>query len=178
MSRIVGTNGPAMAVDRTYVEGAPKVMLMHAWADRLELHELVEKVAKTCKQLKVDRLLIENKASGISVSQEMRRLYSNENYAVQLCDPKSQDKLSRLYSVQHLFAEGLVYAPDRSWADMVITQVGQFPKGRRDDLVDTVSQAIKHLRDQGLLIMAEEHQADIEAQKVYPGGQPPPLYPA
>ncbi len=178
MSRIVGTNGHAMAVDRTYVEGAPKVMLMHAWADRLELHELVEKVAKTCKQLKVDRLLIENKASGISVSQEMRRLYSNENYAVQLCDPKSQDKLSRLYSVQHLFAEGLVYAPDRSWADMVITQVGQFPKGRRDDLVDTVSQAIKHLRDQGLLIMAEEHQADIEAQKVYPGGQPPPLYPA
>jgi len=116
------------------IDGLPRVMLMTAFQDRLELHNLVTKVGDTCRRLKVDRLLIENKASGISVAQEIRRIYGHEEFAVQLVDPRGQDKLARLYSVQHLFAEEMIYAPDRAWADMVITQVGQFPKGRNDDL--------------------------------------------
>jgi predicted phage terminase large subunit-like protein len=152
-------------------------MLMHAWQSRLELHELVEKVARTCNSLKVDKLLIENKAAGISVHQEIRRLYANERWSVQLQDPKSQDKLARLYSVQHLFAEGIVWAPDRSWADMVITQVGQFPKGKHDDLVDTVSQALRHLRELGLLTRSSERLHELEMQKQYPQ-KSIPLYPA
>ena len=176
-TRVMDYNGRPMYVDRTYQEGAPKVMLMHAWQARLELHELVEKVASTCRSLKVDKLLIENKAAGISVAQEIRRLYNTERFGVQLQDPKSQDKLSRLYSVQHLFAEGLIHAPDRTWADMVITQVGQFPKGKHDDLVDTVSQGLRHLRETGLLVRAPERLAELESMKSYPGGRQPPLYP-
>ena len=128
---MINSDGRAMYVEREYVEGAPRVMLMHAWQERLELHDLVEKVARTAKALKIDKLIIENKAAGHSVAQEIRRLYGNEPFAVQLHDPKSQDKLSRLYSVQHLFAEGLIFAPDRAWAEMLITQVGQFPKGKQ-----------------------------------------------
>lgn len=176
-TRVMDANGRPMYVDRTYSEGAPKVMLMHAWQARLELHELVEKVASTCRSLKVDKLLIENKAAGISVAQEIRRLYNSESFGVQLQDPKSQDKLSRLYSVQHLFAEEIIYAPDRTWADMVITQVGQFPKGKHDDLVDTVSQALRHLREIGLLVRAPERLAELESIKSYPSRQPP-LYPS
>ena len=83
-------------------------------------------------------LLVENKASGHSVAQELRRVYGYDEFAVQLIDPKGVDKLARLYSIQHLFAEGLIYAPDRSWADAVITQAAQFPRAKHDDLVDTV----------------------------------------
>jgi len=154
------------------------VMLMHAWSERLAFHELLGKVADTCRLLKVDKLLVENKAAGISVSQELRRVYNNEKYAIQLSDPKSMDKLSRLYAVQHIFADGTVYAPDRAWADMVITQVGQFPKGKHDDLVDTCSMGLKHLRELGLLSRAPERAAEIESKKIYPRGQDAPLYPA
>src|SRR5690606_10728650 len=87
--------------------GAPKIMLMNAWQDRLALHELVEKVAKTCNRFKVDRLLIESKASGISVAQEIRRLHSGYGWGVQLIDPGRQDKIARAYSVQGLFADGM-----------------------------------------------------------------------
>ena len=159
-------------------EQAPKVMMMHAWQGRFELHELVEKVARTCRGMKVDKLLIENKAAGISVAQEMRRLYGNENFAVQLFDPKSQDKLSRLYSVQHLFAEGMIYAPEKEWARMVMTQVGQFPRGKHDDLVDTVSMALRHMREMGLLSRVPERLAELESMKTYPGKQVAPLYPS
>jgi predicted phage terminase large subunit-like protein len=155
---------------------APKVMMMFAWKERFELHKLVEKVADTCTKLKVDLLLIESKAAGHSVAQEVRRLYANERFGVQLFDPKSQDKLSRLFSIQHLFAEGIVYAPDRKWADMVITEVAQFPYGKHDDLTDTVSQAMRHMRDNGLIARAPERAAELEELKRYRGHQEP-LYP-
>ncbi len=155
----------------------PIVMLMSAWEERLALHELVIKTGTTCQKLKVDLLVIEDKAAGHSVAQELRRLFGNESFGVQLIDPRSMDKLSRLYSVQHLFAEGMIHAPDRVWADMVITQVGQFPKGKHDDLVDTVSQGLRKLRDMGLLVRAPERLAEIEAAKRY-ARPPAPLYPA
>ena len=177
-ARFLDSEGRPTYIDRAYNETAPKVMMMYAWQARLEIHELVERVAKTCRSFKVDKLLIENKASGISVSQELRRLYSAENFAVQLHDPKSIDKLSRLYSVQHLFSEGMVYAPDKAWSDMVIKQVGQFPKGKHDDLVDTVSMSLRHLRELGLLVRSQERLEEINAMKIYPGGKDIPLYPA
>lgn len=119
---------------RSYTETIPRVMLMGAWTERLEFHALTEKVAATARKFKCDRVLIENKASGISVAQELQRVYGHEDFGVELNDPKSQDKTSRLYSVQHLFSDGMIFAPDRSWADMVITQVGAFPAARHDDL--------------------------------------------
>ena len=140
----------------------PRLMLMDGWQERLELHDLVEKVAKTCRRLKVDLLLIENKAAGHSVAQEIRRLYSHEDWGVQMYDPKTLDKLARLYSIQHLFAEGIIYAPDRAFADMVIQQVSVFPKGKNDDIVDTVSMAVKHFRDRGLLVREPEWQAEMQ----------------
>ena len=147
---------------RTYAEQHPKLVMISAWADRLPLHELVNKIALTCKKMRVDLLLIEGKASGISVAQELRRLYGGEEFGVQLINPGAQDKMARLYSVQHLFAEGMIYAPDRAWADQVITQCAQFPRAKHDDLVDTVSQALRHLRTSGLLTRAPEHIQQIE----------------
>jgi predicted phage terminase large subunit-like protein len=177
-TRIVDASGNSIRPDNTYSEFAPKVLLAYAWDDRLELHDLVNKVAKTCIQFKVDTLVIENKASGISVAQEIRRLYSRERFGVELFDPKSQDKAARLYSVQHLFAEGIISAPETVWADRVIKQVGQFPKGRHDEYVDLTSMGLRKLRDMGLLVRQAEREADLESQKIYPRGGDVPLYPA
>lgn len=177
-TRIVGPDGHVIRPDSTYSEFAPRVMCMYAWDTRLELHELVEKTANTCIKMKVDLLLIENKASGISVAQEVRRLYSRERFGVELFDPKSQDKAARLYSVQHLFAEGIINGPDRPWMERVINQVAQFPKGKNDEYVDLTSMGLRKLRDMGLLIRQSEREAELESQKIYPRGQDAPLYPA
>jgi predicted phage terminase large subunit-like protein len=178
VTRSITSDGDMMAaVQRTYTQEHPKVMLMYAWAERLEFHDLVEKVQETMYRYGVNKLLIENKASGISIAQEMRRLYGHEDFGVQLVDPKGQDKLARLYSIQHLFAEGLIYAPDRSWADMVINQLAVFPKGKHDDLVDTTSMALKHLRDLGLLVRNAEWTADLDQSRIHQGSPPEPLYP-
>jgi predicted phage terminase large subunit-like protein len=168
---------PFIRPDPTYSEFAPQVMCMWAWDDHLALHELVQRVAQTCVKMKVDLLLIENKASGISVAQEIRRLYWRERFGVELFDPKSQDKTARLYSVQHLFAEGIIHGPDRPWMEKVITQVGMHPKGKHDEFVDLTSMGLRKLRDIGLLVRQPERDADLEAQKIYPGSSEDPLYP-
>lgn len=163
-------------VVRTYSTPAPRVMLMFAWTARLELSDLVNKVNETCKMMQVEKLVIENKAAGHSTDQELRRLFGYENFMIQLLDPGGSDKLARLYSVQHLFAEGMIYAPDKQWAETVISQVGTFPRGKHDDLVDTTSMALKHMRELGLLTRAPEAQAEIQASMEYPGRPLPPLY--
>ena len=175
--RILGADGRPQYIDRSYSEGAPKVMLMAAWQERLELHDLVNKVADTAKKLKVDKLLVENKAAGHSVAQEIRRLYNHETFATQLDDPKRQDKTARLYSIQAIFSSGMVYAPDRQWVEMVINQVATFPKAKHDDLTDALTAGVRHLRDLGLLAMKEERIAEIEQMKQYTGKGPAPLYP-
>ncbi len=178
-SHLVDRDGERMEMNATALETGVKVMMIDAWTERLELNALVQKVAATAKKHKVDSVVIENKASGISVAQEIRRLYGSEQFAIQLNDPKSQDKLARLYSVQHFFEDGMVFAPERSWSDMVITQVGQFPRGRHDDLVDCCSGALRHLRDCGLIIRAAERLAELESVKERGNYRPQvePLYP-
>lgn len=152
-------------------------MLMYAWAERLELHELIAKVQETMDAYGVEKLLVENKASGYSVAQELRRVYGYDEFTVQLLDPKGLDKLARLYSIQHLFAEGLIYAPERPYAEMVINQCAQFPRGKHDDLVDTTSMALKHLREIGLLVRGAEWTANLDDSRMHQGAGPQPLYP-
>lgn len=177
VTRSFGPDGQMARLERSYKSEHPKCMLMYAWAERLELHELIEKVQETMITYGVDKLLVENKASGISVAQELRRLYGYEEFSVQLIDPKGQDKLARLYSVQHLFAEGLIYAPDTTWADMVLNQLAVFPKGKHDDLCDTTSMALRHLRDIGLLVRGAEWTAELDQGRMHQGAPPQPLYP-
>jgi predicted phage terminase large subunit-like protein len=172
-TRIVGANGEPLPHASTYSEFAPRVMCMYAWTERLELHELVKKSAEVCTKMKVDVLVIENKASGISVAQELRRLYSRERFSVQLADPGRQDKVARLISVQHIFAEGMVYGPDRAWMEKVIAQVGQFPKGKHDEYADCTSGGLKKLRDMGLLVRQPEREAELEADRQYRGREEP-----
>jgi phage terminase large subunit-like protein len=61
-------------------------------------------------------------------------------------------------AVQANFANGMIYAPNRDWAELVITEMEVFPKGRYDDLTDSATQAIKYTRDNGLLRTDDEEQ--------------------
>lgn len=155
----------------------PKAILMNAWRDRLTIHELVEKVTATCKKFRVDKLLIEAKASGISVFQEIRRLHSHEGFGVQLVDPKGGDKIARAYACQAFFSDEMIFAPDREWSDMVITEMASFPRAPHDDLVDSCTMALKHFRDAGLLIHGAEMATDLADELAHkPNNRP--LYPA
>lgn len=159
--------------------GNPKIMLVYAWEERLQFNELVEMVTDTCitrsvsgrPNFPVDKLLIEAKGSGMSVAHELHRMWRGSGkLGIELIDPKKYgDKVARITSIQHLFADGMIYAPDKSWADKVIRQCSIFPKGSHDDLVDTVAQAIRYLRDQGFALNREEYSLEAAEEMAYDG---------
>jgi predicted phage terminase large subunit-like protein len=165
------TTKKLVSIERTTIDNLAHAMNMFSWTERYEFHQLIERVVQTARKFKVDLLLIENKASGISLGQELRRLYADEKFGVQFFDPKSQDKFARLVSVQHIFQEGHVCAPETEWAEAVITQVGQFPRSKHDEFVDLTSMGIRYLRDNGLLLRAPEAEAERDSHIIYPGGQ-------
>lgn len=162
--------------------GYNRAMLIHAWKKRLEFsgpridielgeHEsvyrrrsmphwgLIEWVADTCNRFKADRLLIEAKASGISAAQSLRNSHGKQGWGIELIDPKG-DKVARVMAIIPSFSQGMIYAPDREWADETKKDCGLFPYGSEDDLVDSTSQALKHLRDNGLIRSDEERRAE------------------
>lgn len=179
--------------------GYNRAMLVHAWSKRLQFsgprmdllpgeHEsiyrrramphwgLIEWVADTCKRFKADKLLIEAKATGISVAQSLRNSHGREGWSIELIDPKG-DKMARGMAIVPSFSQEMVYAPERGWADEVIKQCATFPYGSEDDLYDTVTQALKHLRDSGLIRSDEDRRAEeLEAVK-HKGAPKRPHYP-
>lgn len=152
----------------------PRLMLMYAAHWRLGLNPLVNKMADLCREFKVDKLLIEAKASGISVGQEINRLYQGERWGVQMVDPKG-DKVARAYSVQHLWEQGLIFAPDKEWAELAISELEALPKGRFDDVADSVLQSVIYLRNTGWALRNEEREAVID-EMLRPKGKPRPIY--
>jgi predicted phage terminase large subunit-like protein len=167
----------------------PKFMLLHAWQERLEIHKLVQRIIDYCTvdgregishpRWPVDRLLIEAKASGLSVSQEIRRIIGfNGKFGIELINPTKQgDKVARAHSVLHIFSDGMIYAPtDRAWCQEVVNQCAVFPKGSKDDLVDSTTMALRYLRDTGFALRREEHQFDLDEELMY-RPKLPALYP-
>jgi len=164
--------------------------LPQAYKDRCRPHwGLVEWVTEDCERLKVDVLLIENKASGKSVEQEFRRLFAGRNFAVRLVDPEG-DKWARAVAQAHLWADGAIWVPGspsnqddpnsgympRDWAQVMIDEMAAFPNGRFRDITDSVTQAMKYLRAMGLAVRREERQQmDLEQMRYR---KPlPPIYP-
>jgi predicted phage terminase large subunit-like protein len=143
------------------MNGNPKIILLEAWRERLEMRALVMKILDTARRRKADGVLIEAKASGLSVMQEMRRLMRDGEFTIFSEVPRG-DKVARLHAVVPQFSGGLVYAPNRGWADMVIEEIASFPRAKHDDLVDTASSALKKLRELGIV----QHPAEVEAEKL------------
>lgn len=179
--------------------GLPRIMLMHAWQKRLDFRgEIIPKLpdetdkeyrkrrmkgwgmlewtAFECQRFKVDKLLIEDKATGITLSQEIRKVYRDERWGTQLITPRG-DKVARAYSVQHLWAEGMIYAPDRDWAELAISEMEKFPKGAHDDIPDCVFQGVRYLRDSGWALRRDEVKAEEDSRNKY-RSKNEPLYPA
>jgi len=59
--------------------------------------------------------------------------------------PDGQDENGRAKFVD-AWTGGIVYAPDKEWADEVISEVADFPYGEHDDWTDTASQALGWVR--------------------------------
>ncbi len=87
-------------------------------------------------------MVIEKKASGQSLIQELRR----RGLPIIEYIP-DKDKLSRVHACTPLFENNRIWFPDRPESYTLIGDLTKFPNIPKKDSVDTVSQAILWMRD-------------------------------
>jgi hypothetical protein len=142
------------------------VILLDAWDAHLAYPELRRKVINDFKEVvygadnefgkgrKADLVLMEDKSAGISLIQELQ----GSGIEVRGYNPGRADKVQRLNIVAPIVSKGKVYIPEDAtrageyadWAKRFLRQVCSFPEaGGHDDYVDSLSQALRVLRDSG-----------------------------
>jgi predicted phage terminase large subunit-like protein len=143
------------------------VMVIDCWTEYLQYPDLRPKVVEEYGSIygdenefgsgkKVDMVLIEDKSAGISLLQDLARA----GLPVRAYNPGKADKTMRLNIVSPIIQKGRVYLPEsserpgsaRSWCDPLINQLCSFPEVRHDDLVDATTQALRMLRDMGMIV--------------------------
>jgi predicted phage terminase large subunit-like protein len=136
---------------------AAQVILLDAFKDRMQFPELKATALKHYKEWEPDAFIVEKKAAGAPLIQELRRM----GIPVQETNPsRGNDKIVRLNAVADLFASGTVWAPDTRWAREVIEEVASFPNGENDDYVDTTSQALLRFRQGGFISLNTDEKDD------------------
>jgi predicted phage terminase large subunit-like protein len=138
-------------------KGSPNLILLDAFKDRMTFPELKTIALKHYKEWTPDAFIVEKKAAGAPLIQELRRI----GIPVQEFTPsRGNDKMVRLNAVADLFTSGKVWAPDTRWAREVIEELASFPVGEHDDFVDTVSQALLRYRQGGFISLDSDEKDD------------------
>lgn len=135
----------------------PNLILLDAFKDRLTFPELKIAALKHYKEWKPDAFIVEKKAAGAPLIQELRMI----GIPVQEFTPsRGNDKMVRLNAVADLFTSGKVWAPDTRWAKEVIEEIASFPVGEHDDFVDTCTQALLRYRQGGFISLDSDEKDD------------------
>lgn len=141
------------------------IMLVNAWKAKLEFPELKKKVWEDNDRWKPDGIIVEAKAAGSPLIQELRRA----GIPVQEYTPsRGNDKMARLNSVSDMLSSGMVWAPAARWAEEVIEEVAEFPAGEHDDYVDCLSQGLIRIRKGGFIRLPTDDDGDDPLDQLLP----------
>lgn len=112
----------------------------------LQFYELIEYIKEQQLIYSIKKIYIENKASGLSIVQELKR----QKFNVMQLTPAGRDKMSRVIACQPVLESGRVYIiEDESWNELYLSEMSSFPYGTHDDLVDVTTYSIEELLNKG-----------------------------
>jgi len=162
--------------------GQRQAMLIDAWDEHLSYPELRTRAIRdwgteyggtTVKDglrtaRRPDRVLVEAKASGQSLLQDLRLA----KVPAVGYNPGMADKVSRAHQAAPTLELGLLWVPESgknrgqpvSWASAFLKQVGKFPVAEHDDYVDTFTQAIIYLKNDGWFELPQARDPDAPQQ--------------
>lgn len=142
------------------------MLILDSWNDHLTYPVLRQKVIgdwrafyggddKGRKGRRADIILVEEKASGISLLQDLKLA----NIPAATYNPGRADKAQRAHLSAPLLELEVMYVLESSkrpnqpisWVEPLIEQMQKFPAIKKKDLVDAWTQGVIYIKDQGLL---------------------------
>ena len=156
------------------LDGGMCVMVIDCWQDKLQYPDLRPKIIDEYETVygegkekkRVDLLLVEDKAAGISLIQDLQRAH----LPVIGYNPGHADKTQRLSIVANIIRAGRVWVPEsgvrkgfvRDWAEGMVSQICAFPETAHDEFVDCISQGLRYLRDAGWISIDPPPREDYD----------------
>jgi predicted phage terminase large subunit-like protein len=145
--------------------GKDAIILMDAQRGRWNFPELKEVAFEEYKYWEPDMVIVEAKASGIPLIDELQA----RGIPAMSFSPGRRtkgrggvDKSLRVHLVSPLFEAGLVWVPvDKRFAEEVVDEVCSFPNGEHDDYVDSMTLALLRFRQGGFVRIHDEEEEDI-----------------
>jgi predicted phage terminase large subunit-like protein len=123
-------------------------ILLNAWRGKIDFPELKRRAKELYAEWEPDRLLVEARATGMPLIQELRQA-GLPVAAIDVGRGQNRlhnDKVTRVNAIVDMFASKMVwFVPDPS-TNEVIQEFLDFPAGVNDDLVDSSTHALTHLK--------------------------------
>jgi len=161
------------------LDGGMCVMVIDCWQDKLTYPDLRPKILDEYEVVygdgkekkRVDLLLVEDKAAGISLIQDLQRAH----LPVIGYNPGRADKTQRLSIVANIIKAGRVWVPEhskkkgyvRDWAEGMVSQICSFPETAHDEFVDCISQGLRYLRDSGWISIDIPPREDYDDDDIF-----------
>jgi predicted phage terminase large subunit-like protein len=143
------------------IDSGPNLILLNVRKGRWDFPEL-KRIAKDEYQYwKPDNVLIEAKATGTPLQQELRRI----GVPVTMFSPggrrQNQDKLSRANAVAPMLESGMVWYPEgMECCEDLVEECAAFPNGNNDDQVDVTTMALQRFRQGNFIALDTDDQGD------------------
>ncbi len=120
------------------------VYLLHVSRQRLNYPDLKRRVKELAHLHGVHRVLIEDKASGTQLIQDLQ---AEHVFGITPYQPlPGMDKIMRLHAQTAWFENGFVFLPHNApWLANYVTELTGFPGTKYDDQVDSTAQALSFL---------------------------------
>jgi predicted phage terminase large subunit-like protein len=120
--------------------------LLHVLRRRMEYPELKRAVREQRDAFAAEVVLIEDKASGTQLIQE---LVAEGLHAVTRYQPQA-DKIMRMHAQTAMIENGFVHLPkEAAWLADYLHELTAFPKGKHDDQVDSTAQMLDWFKRAG-----------------------------
>jgi predicted phage terminase large subunit-like protein len=115
--------------------------LVHLERGRYTYPDLLRKAKELSERYKPSEVLVEDASTGIVLAQELPKILRVPVKAM----PVERDKISRLYLQQAKFEAGHVHFPrEASFLPELLAELFAFPRGKHDDQVDSITQALSY----------------------------------
>jgi predicted phage terminase large subunit-like protein len=141
-------------------------LLLHVWRKHVEFPEMLHAMRELAAQWNPDAILVEDKSSGQSAIQELRR----STLSV-IAISVDTDKIARARAAAPTAEAGKIWIMrDAPWARLYLDELCNFPKSEFTDQVDSTTQFINYAKNSlGWSRMQREEEEQIRRDQIARG---------